>query len=363
MPSHRVIRTAVVCALASSSHAAAQTVLDRTPNLAGAWVGSAGTLHFNFLHRFQASSAPERKVTSAPTFLLAAGLPYRTLLGVHYASNSTLSPAYPNEWEFFGRVSVLDQESGAPIDASAQIGYNLAAEGPDAEVSVARRLGRIRLLGALRLLEDLGPTNAYDVAVGTGLVVRLTRHIGLSADVTTLTDRPVGQKVAWGAGINLAIPRTPHTLSLHATNVNAATLQSSSRGTDETRYGFEFTIPVTLSRYFGGGSPRPSQPAPAPAPVPQEMGADTAGAKATSTLSARVEDFSFVPARLEVERGTTVTWTNQGQVIHTVTANDGSFDSGEIDSGANGSVRFSRPGTYAYHCTPHPFMRGVIVVR
>jgi plastocyanin len=93
------------------------------------------------------------------------------------------------------------------------------------------------------------------------------------------------------------------------------------------------------------------------------MGADSAAAEGTGTLSAKVEDFSFVPAQLEVQRGTTVTWTNQGQVIHTVTANDGSFDSGEIDSGAKGSVTFSRPGTYQYHCTPHPFMRGVIVVR
>ena len=50
----------------------AQTVFDRTPNVAGGWVGSAGVLHFNFLHRFSISSAPERKVTNTPTFLLAA---------------------------------------------------------------------------------------------------------------------------------------------------------------------------------------------------------------------------------------------------------------------------------------------------
>jgi len=360
MTSHRVILPAVVCALAAGSPLAAQSVLDRSPNLAGAWVGSSGTLHFNFLHRFQASSEPERKVTSAPTFLLAAGLPYHTLIGAHYASNSELSPSYPNEWEFFGRIAPLGQESGDPLDVAAQVGYNLAAEGVDGEVSIARRLGRVRVLGAFRLLQDPGPTNAYDGAVGAGVVVRLNRHIALSGDATTLVERASGEKVAWGAGINLAIPRTPHTLSLHATNVNNATLQSSSRGTDETRYGFEFTIPLTLSRYFGD-SPPPAQPAPAQAP--QQMGGDTAGVEAANSLSARVEDFSFEPARLEVQRGTRVTWTNEGQVIHTVTANDSSFDSGEIDSGAKGSVTFSRPGTYEYHCTPHPFMRGVIVVR
>jgi plastocyanin len=177
--------------------------------------------------------------------------------------------------------------------------------------------------------------------------------------VTTLVERETGEKVAWGAGINLAIPRTPHTLSLHATNVNNTSLQSASRGTDETRYGFEFTIPLTLSRYFGGGQP----PAPAAPPPPAPgAGADSASGGGT-TASATVEDFSFQPARLEVRPGTTVVWTNRGQVIHTVTAEDGSFDSGEIDSGSKGSITFSRPGTYSYHCTPHPFMKGVVVVK
>jgi plastocyanin len=50
-------------------------------------------------------------------------------------------------------------------------------------------------------------------------------------------------------------------------------------------------------------------------------------------------------------------------VVHTVTAEDGSFESGEIQPGARGSVTFSRPGTYPYHCTPHPLMKGVGEVR
>src|SRR5918995_87228 len=266
MPGSRQAIVVLMCALATRPSAVAQSIMDRTPNLDGAWVGASGMLHFNFLHRFSASSAPERKVTSVPTFLLAAGLPARTLIGAHYATNSELSPRYPNEWELFGRIAVLDQKSGAPLDVAAQLGYNLAAEGFDGEASIARNLGRVRVLAALRVLEDLGSGTAYDVAVGTGLVVRLTRHIGLSGDVTTLTERATGEKVAWGAGINLAIPRTPHSFSLHATNVNNASLQSSSRGTGTTRYGFEFTIPITLSRYFGNGGSPPPGGAPPPAP-------------------------------------------------------------------------------------------------
>jgi plastocyanin len=359
MPGYLGATLVLTSALAFGTSAGAQSVLTRSPNLDGAWVGPSGMLHFNFLHRFTASSAPERKVTSAPTFLIAAGLPARTLIGAHYATNSELSPRYPNEWELFGRIAVLDQKSGAPLDLGAQVGYNLAAEGPDGEASVARQLGMVRVLAALRLLEDPGPTSGFDVALGTGVVVRLTRHIALSGDVTTLTERTPGEKVAWGAGINLAIPRTPHTLSLHATNVNNATLQSSSRGTDETRYGFEFTIPLTLSRYFGGGGARPSRPL---EPTGREPAADTVSVERT-TLAATVQDFNFSPATLELRAGTTVTWTNEGQMVHTVTAEDGSFDSGEIQPGERRSITFSRPGIYAYHCTPHPFMKGRVVVK
>jgi plastocyanin len=341
------------CAVAMPDVLAAQTVLDRTPNIEAGWTGAPGVLHFNFVHRFSSSDAPERKVTSAPTFLLAAGLPSHTLLGFHYSTNSQVSPRYPNEWEFFGRFAPLDQELGAPLDLSVQAGYNLAAEGPDGEISAARRQGRLRVLASLRVLTDPGEDTGADVALGGGLVVRLTQHVALTGDVVSLTKRDPGEDVAWGAGVSLAIPHTPHTLSLHATNANNATLQGSSRGTGETRYGFEFTIPLTLSRYFGGGAPAAPPAAAQPQAAPNESGASKGS----------IQDFVFQPSRLEVAAGTTVVWTNTGQVAHTISADDGSFDSGLIEPGRHGAITLKQPGTYTFHCTPHPFMKGVIVVR
>jgi plastocyanin len=346
--------------LVTGREASAQSVLDRTPNLSGAWVGASGVLYFNFLHRFSISSAPERKVTSTPTFLLAAGLPGRTLLGVHYATNSQLSPRYPNEWELFGRIAPFTQEAGAPIDVSAQVGYNLAAKGLDGEAGFARRQGPVRVLAALRVLADPGANGGAEVALASGVVVRLTRHLAVSADLASLTERAPGEKAAWGAGLNLAIPQTPHTLSLHATNGNNATLQSSSRGTDETRYGFEFTIPVTLSRYFGGGAP---ERGPRTATPSAQEPAAHAPASGRDTVVAVVQDFLFRPGRIEIAAGTTIVWTNDGQVMHTVSAEDGSFDSGPIEPGERRGLTFSRTGTFPFHCTPHPFMRGVIEVR
>ncbi len=361
MLSHgRPLLLAALGTLATAQGAGAQSVLDRTPNLAGGWVGVPGVLHFNFLHRFSISPAPERKVTSTPTFLLAGGLPARTLLGAQYASNSELSPRYPNEWEFFGRVAPFTQEQGAPADVSAQVGYNLAAQGPDAELSVARRQGPVRVLAALRVLDPV-PSGGADVAVASGAVFRLTRHLALAGDVATLTERGPGEKIAWSAGLHLAIPQTPHTLSLHAANTNNATLQSSSRGTGKTRYGFEFTIPVTLSRYFGGGRRRtdPKTPAPRAAGEPTP----DAGAGSGDTLRVAVQDFLFRPGRIEIAVGTTIMWTNAGEVVHTVTAEDASFDSGPIGPGERRALTFSSAGSFPFHCTPHPFMRGVIVVR
>ena len=61
----------------------AQSVLERTPNLPGAWVGGPGTLHFNFLHRFDASGPPTRRVTNSPTFLAAYSAGGYGLVGVH----------------------------------------------------------------------------------------------------------------------------------------------------------------------------------------------------------------------------------------------------------------------------------------
>jgi plastocyanin len=209
------------------------------------------------------------------------------------------------------------------------------------------------VLGAFRVLADPGD-DGTDAAVAGGAALRLTRGVALAADVASLTDRAAGEDVAWSAGVNFVIPHTPHTLSLHATNTNNATLESSSRGTGETRYGFEFTIPVTLSRYFGGGRQDSVPPPPAPPP---------AAAAGRDTVTADIADFMFRPGRLVVTPGTTIIWTNAGQVAHTVTAEDGSFDSGLIESGQRRALLFSQPGTFPFHCTPHPFMRGEVVVR
>jgi plastocyanin len=350
----------LLCATAACGPLWAQSLLDRPPNISGAWVSPTGTIEFNFLHRFVASDEPERKITSFPTFLVGTGLPHRTMIGFLYATNSTLAPRYPNEWEFFGRWLALSQDAGAPVDLGGQVGYNLAAEGLDGEITVARSLGKVRLIGVTRVLDDPSEGGDVDVAVGGGLVLRLQRYIALAGDVVTLTDRDslLGEKVAWSAGVQLAIPGSPHTLSLQATNTNTATLQGASRGSSQVRYGFEFTIPITLSRYFGKHQPPP----PPPAAGPTAAG-DTSMAASKASIKAGIKSLAFQPNRIEITAGTTVTWTNNDPLEHSVTAVDRSFDSGLIKSGGTWRYTFTRPGTYQFYCQPHPFMKGVVIVK
>jgi plastocyanin len=58
----------------------------------------------------------------------------------------------------------------------------------------------------------------------------------------------------------------------------------------------------------------------------------------------------------------TVIWTNNDNEPHTVTATDGSFDSGNMDPGATFTYTFTKPGTYTYICTYHPWMHGYVTV-
>src|SRR5215216_3780911 len=77
-----------------------------------------------------------------------------------------------------------------------------------------------------------------------------------------------------------------------------------------------------------------------------------------------MQGLTFVPVELHVGPGTTVVWTNSSPLAHTVTADDGSFDSGNIDAGATFEMYFEAPGFYTYFCAPHKSlgMMGVVVV-
>lgn len=89
---------------------------------------------------------------------------------------------------------------------------------------------------------------------------------------------------------------------------------------------------------------------------------------ATDTGAAiSIGGFAYTPATLTVPAGTTVTWTNDEDALHTVTsgtpdARTDGFDSGEIDTGVEFPVTFDEAGTFPFFCDRHEFMRGEITV-
>jgi plastocyanin len=62
---------------------------------------------------------------------------------------------------------------------------------------------------------------------------------------------------------------------------------------------------------------------------------------------------SFAPLVVHVAPGATVAWVNTSTLAHTVTADDGSFDSGSVDPDGTYLMTFDTPGTYQYFCQPH----------
>jgi hypothetical protein len=76
-----------------------------------------------------------------------------------------------------------------------------------------------------------------------------------------------------------------------------------------------------------------------------------------------IKGFAFVPATVEVPRGTRVRWRNRDPTQHTVTARDGSFSSDPLSGGATFAFVFAQPGTYTYRCAIHPTMEGTVTVR
>jgi plastocyanin len=79
-------------------------------------------------------------------------------------------------------------------------------------------------------------------------------------------------------------------------------------------------------------------------------------------VEVRIDNFAFAPQRLTVKVGTTVTWTNDDDIPHTVASNIRLFRSGALDTKDRFSFTFTTPGSYEYFCSLHPHMTGAIVV-
>ena len=76
----------------------------------------------------------------------------------------------------------------------------------------------------------------------------------------------------------------------------------------------------------------------------------------------KIDNFTFNPQRLTVKVGTTVIWTNEDDIPHTVAASNKSFKSKVLDTDQKFSFTFTTAGDFEYFCSLHPHITGMIVV-
>ena len=114
-------------------------------------------------------------------------------------------------------------------------------------------------------------------------------------------------------------------------------------------------------------TPTPSRPSPTPTrttPTPTPRPSPTLTPPTTVNVSIISNgSFAFSPQTVNITVGTIVIWKNNTTTPHTVSSDNGAFDSGTISPGATFSFKFTQAGTFAYHCSIHPFMTATVIVK
>ena len=95
---------------------------------------------------------------------------------------------------------------------------------------------------------------------------------------------------------------------------------------------------------------------------------ETAALQSQPESKVTIKLFQYQPGRIQAGVGSTVTWLNEDEIFHTVTAGEpdkkgGGFDAALDGKGKSFSFTFSQPGTYTYYCERHEHMRGEIEIR
>ncbi|MGH7477346.1 MAG: cupredoxin domain-containing protein, partial [Longimicrobiales bacterium] len=330
--------------------ASAQSLLERSPNIGSGWVGMPGELYIDFADRLGDPGGAGDAPTTAPTYTVAfntAGY----LFGAVAEPQAWLE--HERAFALFARGRLLEQARGRWLDFVYGWSYDIERSELLADLVAARRVGHLRLsLAARGTIFDADDSRA---ALAAGAVLplapgRLPLH--LAADLTLPLGRIAEDDAVWSAGIQVGLPETSATASLFASNALGQAGLDIARAASRIRAGLGLTLPVPLGGLLGLYAPRE---------VASETVREAGGAPAPVVLA--IEDFAYLPAVIEIQRGATVEWVNRDDVVHTASADDASWDSGAIQPGQRWQATFDAPGRFPYHCGPHPYMRGMVVVR
>jgi plastocyanin len=85
----------------------------------------------------------------------------------------------------------------------------------------------------------------------------------------------------------------------------------------------------------------------------------------TSTASQNpvaIQNYAFSPSMLAIQKGANVTWKNDDSVQHTIVSDSPAFSSPLLNTGDTYTFQFNTSGSFPYHCSVHPYMKGTITV-
>jgi plastocyanin len=225
------------------------------------------------------------------------------------------------------------------------------------------------------------------VVTGPPIVEKVEEEVGITE---TKPDDPT----TWGFQPNDLIVTTGMTVVWRNNGTNTHTVTADDKRSESgdikpgTTWKYRFDEPGVFTYHCtphpwmkasvrvvvpGGTPPPPPPPVESPAP-PAPRTAREAAPQGDSRGPVRHEvdivennpadpkTYGFDPPTLDLRAGDTVVWRNTGSMQHSITAVDGSFDSGLLNPGATWSRRFGQSAYVEYRCTPHPWMRGILVV-
>ena len=92
-------------------------------------------------------------------------------------------------------------------------------------------------------------------------------------------------------------------------------------------------------------------------------GTGTTSGEVTSSHTIVMQNSNFTPSSVTIKAGDKVIWTNFDGMQHTVVSDSGLFDSGLLAKGITFEYTFNGIGTFNYHCSVHPTMKGTIIVQ
>jgi plastocyanin len=201
-----------------------------------------------------------------------------------------------------------------------------------------------------------------NIRPNTGRLVRQTGPASLEEVVTGL-DFPISMAIGPDGGLYVSLPA----IATDGELGGIIRIDPAIDGPVEMPAGLLDDSPCVPATPTASASPAASPVAVSVPPLPVQGSESTPAAmgdkEGIASLAVQIQQYTFNPSTQTIRTGTIVTWTNLDTMPHTVTAADGSFDSGNLAPGESYVHAIDDAGVFAYACSYHPTMTGTIVVQ